>query len=73
MSKSSVVSELNNHDKMTVEQALEKVGREGMKDVLIISYDKDGALAITSSHMDNSSAVFMLEVSKRKILEGLDL
>lgn len=41
--------ELGAHTNMSPEEVLQKVGREGLTEVLVMGYDRDGDLVIRSS------------------------
>lgn len=64
---SGKLTSLPPHERMSVADCLAMAGRDAPKysDVMVIGYDRNGALVITSSQMSRKDAVWML-------LEALD-
>lgn len=63
------VTYLDPHNNMTVTEALKVAEREEAHDILILGYDSDGALFVTSSDMSNGEVNFMIDVFKLKLLQ----
>lgn len=59
---------LGPHTRMTVNEALEYVRREGLTDVMIIGYDHDGDLMIRSSRMSRETANWMIDRAKLHVM-----
>ena len=66
------VTELYNHNTMSVDQALEVAKRDNFSEILMIGYS-DGNLCIVSSEMTNQQFVWLCEVGKRAALEDMGL
>jgi len=63
------VVELCAHETMTVDQCLATVKRDGFSDILFIGYVGND-LAWGSSEMDNARALWLIEMLKKRILDG---
>jgi L-ascorbate metabolism protein UlaG (beta-lactamase superfamily) len=58
---------------MTPEQALASAAQLEPQDVLVVGYDKGGDLVVLSSRMSRQDALWLCEMLKRHILEGLEV
>lgn len=56
------VLQLNPHVNMTVDECLQYAARnaEEYQDVVVVGYDKEGAVMVRSSHMTRAEAAFLL-------------
>lgn len=62
------VHELLAKDKMTVDEAFAVAQREQFNDVIVIGYDKDGDFLVTSSHVSNKDALYLLKLAELHIM-----
>lgn len=66
------ISQLPLSTSFTVEQALESAlthhRLEGLQDVMVIAYDKDGDLFVCSSQINRAEALFLIERARNHAL-----
>lgn len=57
---------------LPVSRVLDMAKEEGLTEVVIIGYDKNGAEYFASSNADGADALWLLERAKKKLLEITD-
>lgn len=68
MSTDDKLTELDVHNRMTVDEALQLCRRAELKEVIIIGFDKDDEFFTQSSKMTRQDALWALEWAKRHTL-----
>jgi len=65
------VVELGNVTKLDIppERILNKALENGITDVIVIGYDKDGDFYFASCQADGGSVLWLLEMAKRKLID----